>query len=517
MPLHPTNLMAPTPAHRMPAALEWMATSHRAFSTYDFERGHAALDRCLAIAPDFLPAQWARFQLPRAVAHPDASSIVDFRRRWREGIDHFSALDWESPRWREQIWGCVGQCTSFYRHYLGDDVLDEQRAYGQLVARMMRALAGEPPLPAPVPRARRRIAFISAYTYEHPVARLFGPLLANLDGAKFETHLLQLDPRSDVITQSIIAGMGRTHAGPREARDWVNLLGSIAPDVIVHTDIGMHPLSQALAALRLAPVQACLWGHPVTTGLENVDVMLGSDLLEPADGASHYSERLLRLPGIGAGLEAPSEAARLPHSWPVDTGSGDTAVEILFAQSAFKLMPEQAEHLVAVLAACPQARLHLTPSPVAAVRRALLDRLGQLLQAAGGNAERQLVSHPLLGLREFRGLAGQCDLALDSIGWSGGMSSLDLLGEGLPIVALPGASMRSRQTAALLAHLGVPELIARDPDDYRQRAIELVRDSPRRNAIRERIRAARGRLYNTAPVHRAFAEFLDLAPSRVQE
>ena len=493
-----------------PEALAWMARAHASFTGFEFVQGHAALDRALALDPDFLPARWARFQLPHALWHADAQSVESFRARWRDGVAEFAALDWNEPRWREQIWGCVGQCTAFYRHYLGDDVTHDQQQFGALVGRMMHALVGELAAPAPPARERRRIVYVSSYTFEHTVTRLFGSLLTHLDRRRFETHLLQLDPTTDTYTDALVAGVAQVHRGPREARSWCDLVAALAPDVIVYSDVGMHPLTQGLAALRLAPMQAVLWGHPVTTGLATIDCFLSSDWFEPKHAERYYTERLVRLPGLGAGFSGPTVAPRLPRSWPAPQAREQ--VELLCAQSLFKLLPGQISALVSILAAAPNARLHLTPHANAEVRNDFRTRFELQLSAAGGNPESQLVLHPLLSLAEFRGLAAHCNLGLDSSGWSGGMSALDQLGEGLPVLSVPGESMRSRQTAALLARLELPELIARDLADYRARALALIAAPPACEALRDRIVANRDRLYNTAPVHRAFADFLSHSP-----
>ncbi len=483
-----------------------MARAHASFTAFDFAGGHLALEQAIARDPDFLPARWARFQLPQSLAHGDAGSIAAFRDRWQQGLSEFGAIPWEQPKWREQVWGCVGQCTAFYRHYLGDEVTREQKEYGALVGRMMAALTGPLRAPAPPVRHRRRVVYISAYTYEHTVTRLFGPLITQLDPGRFEVHLLQLDPASDSHTGELAAGVAQVHKGPRGAREWCDLITALAPDAIVYSDVGMHPLTQGLAALRLAPVQAVLWGHPVTTGLPSLDFFLSSEWFEPVDAARQYTEQLLCLPGLGAGLVAPAAKPRQPRSWPA---RGSRAhVELLCAQSVFKQLPDQVAAMVSILAAAPGARLHLTPHADARVRNGWGGHLRSLLRAAGGDPDSQLVLHPLLPLDEFRGLAAHCDLGLDTIGWSGGMSALDQLGEGLPVLSVPGASMRSRQTAALLQHLDVRELIATDLDDYCKRALALIADAPARDGLRSRLIANRERLYNTAPVHRAFADFL---------
>ncbi len=74
-------------------------------------------------------------------------------------------------------------------------------------------------------------------------------------------------------------------------------LGAIVRDrlhVLVYLDIGIHAILTHLAALRLAPVHYVGWGTPVTSGLPTMDDFLSSELMEPDDGQTHYSEKLVR-------------------------------------------------------------------------------------------------------------------------------------------------------------------------------------------------------------------------------
>jgi protein O-GlcNAc transferase len=99
-------------------------------------------------------------------------------------------------------------------------------------------------------------------------------------------------------------------------------------------------------------------------------------------------------------------------------------------------------------------------------------------------------------------------LNLDSIGWSGGMSSLDVLRLGIPTVTRPGRFMRSRQTAAVLQALGVPELVVDSDDAYVELAIALGRDAARREALAARLRAGLPQLHQRDRVARALGDFL---------
>ncbi len=482
-----------------PGVLNAMALAFEQFSAHDFPAGHAALAEALDADPGFLPARWLAMQYPRALPFADQADIEHFRSNWAAGLAYFEAVDWTTPAARAHVWGCVGAHTAFFRHYLGDNPVAEMRRYGALVARMMGVL--DPGMPPRVMRTgRRRIAVLSAHFREHTVARLFVPLIERLDPARFDVHVLDLDPRDDDWNRRV-QRIGAVHRGPRHAVAWRRLLGELQPDVIVYTDIGMHPLTQGLAALRLAPVQAVLWGHPVSTGLPTVDWVLSPDALEPADAAHDYSERLLRLPGLGHGLKAATEVARAPRR-------EDGGLAILCAQSIYKLLPAQDELFARVLAALPQAQLHFVPHPDPAVGARLRERMRPACAALGVDVDTRVIVHAWLPHAAFLALAASCDFGLDSIGWSGGMTALDLLPRGLPTVTWPGKTMRSRQTAGLLAWAGVPELIAADADAYVAIAERLGSDVALRRDCSARLLAAAGRLAETAAVHAAFADFL---------
>src|SRR6185437_8243427 len=75
----------------------------------------------------------------------------------------------------------------------------------------------------------------------------------------------------------------------------VEQISQQAFDILLYADIGMDLLSYYLAFARLAPVQCTTWGHPVTSGISQIDYFISSQELEPADADSHYSEKLVKL------------------------------------------------------------------------------------------------------------------------------------------------------------------------------------------------------------------------------
>ena len=101
-----------------------------------------------------------------------------------------------------------------------------------------------------------------------------------------------------------------------------------------------------------------------------------------------------------------------------------------------------------------------------------------------------------------------CDAMLDTLHWSGGNTSLDALAMGLPVVTLPGHLMRGRQSAGMLEILGVPELIAKDREDYIARAVAIAGDGNRRDELSRTITANLGLLFDRSEPVRALEEFL---------
>jgi predicted O-linked N-acetylglucosamine transferase (SPINDLY family) len=101
-----------------------------------------------------------------------------------------------------------------------------------------------------------------------------------------------------------------------------------------------------------------------------------------------------------------------------------------------------------------------------------------------------------------------CDAMLDTLHWSGGNTTLDALACGLPVVTLPGAYMRGRQSAAMLRIVGAADLIAADTDGYRAIASRLVDDVAWRAAMAETIREGLGALFDRREPVQAFADVL---------
>jgi tetratricopeptide (TPR) repeat protein len=491
-------LLAPTPRRLCELGLAgWVALR--------YDLAGVAFDRALALDGGYLPALVAGFQYPRDVVHADDAAVAAFRANWLDGLARLEARLAAGVGDPRDALAAATLCTNFYFHYTGEDTLPAQRRYARAIEAMVRAAvpdAGAAP-PQRERDGRIRVAVFSAHLSQHTITRLFGAMLRDLDRSRIRIAFFQHGDGA-TIRETIARGDDLVVAGPRGPAEWAQAIRGFAPAVLLHTDLGMQPMAQCLAAMRLAPMQAVLWGHPVSTGLEHVDAFLGSELMDPPDAEGHYSERLVRLPGLGTCFAPPAREPRAPAGL---AQRDPWRVEYLFVQSVFKNLPLHDRLLARIAARLPAARFHLTPHADAGVCARLRTRIEGAFAAAGLDPARHLGILRGLPPPEFLGLARAGDVNLDSIGWSGGNTTLEILWFGTPTVTLPGRTMRSRHTAAMLRLLELPQLVARDVDHYVDIAVELGRSADFRAEMRGLIEARKHRLYDDRAVVAALEAF----------
>ena len=234
-------------------------------------------------------------------------------------------------------------------------------------------------------------------------------------------------------------------------------------DVLIYPDATADGRTIQLATLRLAPVQCAAWGDPETTGLPNIDFFLSSDWMEPENGDTHYREKLVRLPGTGVCYPRPD---RIVSGWGKTHFGLDDGPLFTCLQTPAKILPEWD-----------------------AVFKEICDRTGrpivffrypgsgwQIAQARLNSAGVRALFMPCLNSNQFFDIVSMADATLDTIGWSGGITTLLALQQRRPVVTLPTEFRRGRQSMAFVRAASAPGLIASSPEDY----VDLAVDTDRR-------------------------------------
>ena len=476
-------------------------------------------DEARQIAPQSIAAMLG-YYLTLPQVYPDALAIDEARSRFDAGLDVIdrdfdrlhAGLDpvatLESWKW-----------SNFFLAYQGRDDLALQARYAGLVARAIDRNAVE--LRAPIPErsgrgARVRVGFASAFFIDGTVGQYFKRWITALDRAQFEVSVYHLTSRHDAVTDEIIANADHVYFPLRQTDPTIDTIAAMIRgddlDVLIYPELGMDARCMVLAAIRLARVQCAAWGHPVTTGHPTIDHFFTADAMEPEGADAHYTEKLVRLPGIGTSYPRPPA----PTQSPLDAraqlrqrlGLAPDTPLFLCPQALFKILPDDDELFASVLTAVPRSVLLLFEGRHRVATTTLMKRLSGTLSLRGIAPRQRVRVLARVPRQDFILINAACDAMLDTHRWSGGNSSLDAIASGLPIVSFPGEFMRGRQTLAMLRLAGVEDTIAKDAGDYARIAARLVNNSAFRDDVVRRMAEGAHRLFDDAAPLAALAEFL---------
>jgi predicted O-linked N-acetylglucosamine transferase (SPINDLY family) len=256
---------------------------------------------------------------------------------------------------------------------------------------------------------------------------------------------------------------------------------------------------------RPAPIQVTAWGEPAGTGLKTMDYLLADPVLVHASERPLLAERVFDLPNF-LGYWQPDA---VPEPAPLPALARGYVTFGSFNRPN-KIQDPVLRRWAAILRALPTARLVLkSAGPSADVSHPI--RIRPVLESESIGSERVTLLGRTRRLEHFAAYH-DIDIALDPFPHGGGMTTLDALWMGVPVVTWRGGTIASRLAAASLTALDLADFIAPDAESYVALAVAKARDlkglAETRATLRERMaRSAFGdpTLYARA-VEAAYAE-----------
>ena len=481
----------------------------------DTEAARNTLNVVARLRPDWLKVLFTR-DLALPPLYVNDQHIADSNAAWVAGLENIEARLLGDSSWSvQQGVEAISGYAPFYLHYQGLDNTKLQRRFGRIVETVARRAWPqfvEPATWKPLAHGGRlRVGFISAYLRHHSVGHFFGNWICQLNAEKFESFVWYTGEARDAVTEKI-------RARAAHFSHMVSDIAALGPaihasqlDVLIYLDVGMHPHSQVLAALHLAPIQCATFGHPVTTGIDSIKYFLSADAAEPENAQQHYSEQLIRLPQFAISYPRPDTSRqRMPSA--LDTSRRPL---ILCAQPLFKILPHFDRLAARIVRELPGCRLAFFQSMWPRVNDAFISRISAVLRDAGVEPSRTLQMLPIMPYEEYLFTLAAADVVLDTSGFSGGNSSFDAIAVGASIVTPRGSMLRSRQTAAMLDIVGLSEFASATEDDYVTNAISLASSKDQRREMRERMIAGSTALFNDDNCVRALERAFESASSSI--
>ncbi|MGZ5859128.1 MAG: O-linked N-acetylglucosamine transferase, SPINDLY family protein, partial [Burkholderiaceae bacterium] len=357
--------------------------------------------------------------------------------------------------------------------------LDEARQYGRMLERRTGnrfstwSCASQP--------ERLRVGIVSADLRNHPVGYFLEGLLRHIDPSRVELIAYPSQRKEDELTARIRPFFW--------AWKPIAHIDAIAADEI-HSD-GVHVLLDLsghtaenrlpLFALQPAPVQASWLGYFATTGVAQMNYLLGDPYVTPPDEEKHFSETVWRLPESYLCFTPPDVALDVGPLPVLSVGS------ITFG--CFNNLTKMSDDVVAlwarVLQAVPGSRLFLKTKQLndLPVREQTQQRFAMHEIAA----DRLILegSSPRVDLLKAY---HRVDIALDPFPYPGGTTSVEGLWMGVPVITLKGDRFLSHVGESIAHNAGLADWIVADDDAYVAKAVEHTSNLERLASLRSRLR-----------------------------
>jgi len=340
----------------------------------------------------------------------------------------------------------------------------------------------------PDPDRPLRVGLLSPDLRRHSVAYFLEPLLRCRDPRTLEVWCYAtLNARDETSERLKTLASGWREVEQVDDAALADLIRSDVIDLLV--DLSGHTRGHRLPVFvhAPAPLTATFIGYPATTGMESIAVRFVDSLTDPEGAERWCVERLVRLDPCFLCYQPPADApdpVPAPHTLP-----GATGITFGSFNTLSKVSGSVVRAWTQVLTRVAGSRLVLKAPQFGDpdVRERTLGRFAE----AGLDPARVTIIERVRGPAAHLAQYAMIDIALDSFPYCGTTTTCEALWMGVPVVTVGGPTHSSRVGVSLLTNAGLPELIARDQDEYVSMAAALAVDRERlcglRAGLRERL------------------------------
>jgi predicted O-linked N-acetylglucosamine transferase (SPINDLY family) len=359
----------------------------------------------------------------------------------------------------------------------------------QQTRKRLRASMGDPEklpelLISEIPE-KINIGYVSGDFRQHSAASCNIGMLRYYNRDRFKVHLFSSTPPPGDHQTEVYRQIGASDGGfydlPSDDRQAANLIRSKNIHILIDLSgvSGYNRLS--MFTLRPAPIQVTAWGYATSTGLPEMDYFMCCPVMVPDAEAPYYIEELWR---ISRSTHFAFPAAK--ENWPVRVRRP--------GPPSFGWLGRMAKVSDDILRVWAKIINKSPPETVIRFKDTALDspmgrgRVHEILTKEGVDPNRVLMAG-LSDRAQHIAAYSHIDVMLDSWPENGGVTTMECLLSGVPMVTMTGPTPGSRGGKLTLTPAGFGHWVARDAQDYIDIALDHManREKHDRNLMREAI------------------------------
>ncbi len=327
-----------------------------------------------------------------------------------------------------------------------------------------------------------RVGYVSGDFRRHPIGFFLLGVLRSHDRSVVTPVCISDTATRDEMTAHLQKESGEW-IGTQDLNEdeFVSAVRGAALDIVI--DLAGHFKNNRLQefARRLAPVQATWVGYVGTTGVPAMDWLIADSIHAPNGFDAFTTERIVRLPDDYVCYTPPDDAPA-PGPLPFDRNSFMT---FGCFNNPNKLNAQVINAWAQIMSALPNSRLILKykgfdqPAVVAAITRMFAQNgiEADRLDLRGRSSHSDLLTS-----------YNEIDIALDPWPYSGGLTTLEALWMGVPVLTQTGETFAGRHSTSHLTNVGLSDWCRPDTATYMDAALNKAADIDTLRTLRGSLR-----------------------------
>ncbi len=315
-----------------------------------------------------------------------------------------------------------------------------------------------------------KIAFLSSDIRTHSVGKFVLPFLRNYDPEALEITILanhhHFDDRMALEADDLTY---QTHyISTLTTQEIFDKVAQNQPEIVIELN-GHTALSRLdLISKRLAPTQIAWLGFPFSTATPNMDYFLVDSCLHPED-PQQFSEKLLVIEGpwISVNYDSLPEISPLPY---------DHAKRLTFGSmtNLYKITESSLDLWSLVLKNVPNSSFLLVYPLGESLK--IIDSLKQQFAQRNIDPNRIVFLDNRTAKISHYDCYAHIDIALDTLPLTGGTTTIDAIGMGVPVITLQGPCLHQRLSHSILSYAQLGHFSAKTKEEFVRLATDLAAD-----------------------------------------
>ena len=327
-----------------------------------------------------------------------------------------------------------------------------------------------------------KVGFVSGDFEEHPVGYFLEGLLVQLQSFAIELFAYPTNSPVGGLTDRLkdlfhswtpLSGKSNRDAAQTIYRDGLHIL----------IDLSGHTQKNRLAIFgwKPAPIQVTWLGYFASTGLPQIDFILGDPFVTPISEAHHFTEKIWQLPE--------SYLCFTPPSATLAVGPLPALRNGFLTFGCFNDLSRMTDEVVSIRArilhAVPNSKLFLKDKRLE--HQLGRDQVLSRFESFGISAD-SLLLEGRSSRGEYLSSYNRVDIALSPFPYGGGTTSVEGLWMGVPVITKKGSYYLSHLGESIAHNTNLSNWIAIDNEDYVAKAIEFSSDLNALETLRQNLR-----------------------------